>query len=604
MTDPPDHSTKTPVIDATSVLFGSEIEDHLSYPTFSNYTPTERQDDLHDVLNALLELHELENKNEYEQFSINQQSIIKAINLNAKIQKEVERQIQIIDDQLSINEELMLEAKQLALEENRCSTTVIIHKHYKSDVNYFDQDELLDSTSDRNTPNDIENRYNINLDLSKLKQDYIEEDEDNNDDDESQHADNEQLLQKKSWSLFERNRLAEAIRSEAQRLISIDFMKRNEAWRVWDVDKMKHTELESFPVERIDWDRISNLHVQTRTPTECLIQWTTQEHPSINKKPWTKSETERLSKLVDEIGLFSGQWERIANELNTSRTIAQCFSHYMSTKNNTAARSLKWSAEEDKKLAEAVKIFGDCNWQQVAAILKGRTGQQCLHRWSKTLKPGIVRKRWTVEDDEALQRAIHLYGVGNWTKIQRLVAGRTDMQCRERWANVLHPGINKGPMTQEESDKLVQLVQQYGKKWSLIARYMPGRTDNTLLRQYKAIMNRQAAEEKRKAREKEKEERKKAKEKEKEEKRKEQEGTEGKGQENRKKEKEKKQKEKGSTKKRGAQKRKRTPLQEENPIEISQNNDKETEALKDLENKVSNDNSESSVSNNLNQNNA
>ncbi|KAI9481507.1 MAG: hypothetical protein EXX96DRAFT_481076, partial [Benjaminiella poitrasii] len=286
---------------------------------------------------------------------------------------------------------------------------------------------------------------------------------------------------------------------------------RNEAWRVWEVDKMKYTELESIPVERIDWSRISNLYVQTRTPTECLIQWTTQEHPSINKKPWTKSETERLSNLVDQIGLFSGQWERIANELNTNRTISQCFSHYMSTKNNAAARSLKWNTTEDKELTEAVKIFGDCNWQQIASILKGRTGQQCLHRWSKTLKPGIVRKRWTAEDDEALQRAVHLYGVGNWTKIQRLVKGRTDMQCRERWANVLHPGINKEPMTQEEIDKLLELVETHGKKWSYIARYMPGRTDNTLLRQYKAFINKQKTEEKRKEREKKTEEKRNAK---------------------------------------------------------------------------------------------
>lgn len=36
----------------------------------------------------------------------------------------------------------------------------------------------------------------------------------------------------------------------------------------------------------------------------------------------------------------------------------------------------KWTAEEDRILTEAVKRFGEKNWQQVANCLHGRTGQQ------------------------------------------------------------------------------------------------------------------------------------------------------------------------------------------------------------------------------------
>jgi len=43
----------------------------------------------------------------------------------------------------------------------------------------------------------------------------------------------------------------------------------------------------------------------------------------------------------------------------------------------------KWSEEEDRILREAVRRFGEKNWQQVANCLEGRTGQQCLHRWQK-----------------------------------------------------------------------------------------------------------------------------------------------------------------------------------------------------------------------------
>jgi hypothetical protein len=224
------------------------------------------------------------------------------------------------------------------------------------------------------------------------------------------------------------------------------------------------------------------------------MQWTTQEHPSINKKPWSRQESQRLSELVEEIGLFSGQWERIAEQLNTNRTISQCFSHYMAEKNHASAKQLKWTPQEDKQLTEAVKIFGNCNWQQVASLLSGRTGQQCLHRYIKSLHPNIKRSKWTVEEDDLLRRAVQLYGMGNWTKVRRLVPGRTDMQCRERWCNILHPSVNRAPLSDEESGRLMALVEEHGPKWSFLARLMPGRTDNHLRRHYTNITSKDARE--------------------------------------------------------------------------------------------------------------
>lgn len=224
------------------------------------------------------------------------------------------------------------------------------------------------------------------------------------------------------------------------------------------------------------------------------MQWTTQEHPSINKKPWSRQESQRLSQLVDEIGLFSGQWEQIAEQLNTNRTISQCFAHYMAEKNHASAKQLKWTPEEDKQLTEAVKIFGNCNWQQVASLLPGRTGQQCLHRYSKSLHPNIKRSKWTAEEDDLVRRAVQLYGMGNWTKVRRLVPGRTDMQCRERWCNILHPSVNRTPLSEEETDMLMSLVKEHGPKWSFLARLMPGRTDNHLRRHYTNIINKEARE--------------------------------------------------------------------------------------------------------------
>jgi hypothetical protein len=92
--------------------------------------------------------------------------------------------------------------------------------------------------------------------------------------------------------------------------------------------------------------------------------------------------------------------------------------------NNDLTRS-KWTPKEDETLKEAVKLYGFClynyvffiffyslkNWGQVANCLDGRTGQQCLHRYQKTLDPDIKKGKWDWEEDRILQLATAIYGV-------------------------------------------------------------------------------------------------------------------------------------------------------------------------------------------------
>ncbi|KAI9318540.1 Homeodomain-like protein [Dichotomocladium elegans] len=265
-------------------------------------------------------------------------------------------------------------------------------------------------------------------------------------------------------------------------------------------------------VNRLDWKRISKLYVssssaprtlfffvdipllicfgqvKTRTPTQCIIQWTTQEHPTINKKPWTNAESKRLMELVDEYSIY-GKWEAIARDHKSNRTASQCFSHYQALQNIKISKK-KWTPEEDEALKEAVSLLGERNWQQVAAMFAQRTGNQCLQRWTKSINPAIRREKWNKEEDEILRRAVEAYGVGNWTRIQKHLPGRTDMQVRERYMNVLDPSLNITPATEEEEDRLWELVGKYGRKWSMLTQFFPGRTDNRLLRMYKAAERR------------------------------------------------------------------------------------------------------------------
>lgn len=65
---------------------------------------------------------------------------------------------------------------------------------------------------------------------------------------------------------------------------------------------------------------------------------------------------------------------------------------------------------------------------------------------------------------------------------------RTDVQCREKWSNILDPTLCKNEYTKEEDDKLKLLINILGtKNWSLISSYMPGRTDYSIRKRWNKI---------------------------------------------------------------------------------------------------------------------
>jgi hypothetical protein len=113
------------------------------------------------------------------------------------------------------------------------------------------------------------------------------------------------------------------------------------------------------------------------------------------------------------------------------------------------------------------------------------------------------RGNWTAEEDDLLRAAVHQYGGRNWKKISDQIPERTDVQCLHRWQKVLRPGLVKGPWTPEvsvglmtvghalglfscgllaahaflqEDKNVIDLVAKFGvKSWSFIARQLQGR---------------------------------------------------------------------------------------------------------------------------------
>ncbi|XBJ06703.1 hypothetical protein VPH35_012331 [Triticum aestivum] len=107
-------------------------------------------------------------------------------------------------------------------------------------------------------------------------------------------------------------------------------------------------------------------------------------------------------------------------------------------------------------------------------------------------KLGLKQGKWTEEEDDILASYIAQHGEGSWRSLPKN-AGllRCGKSCRLRWVNYLRDGVKRGSFSKEEDDLIVKLHATIGKRWSLIASHLPGRTDNEIKNYWKSHLSRQ-----------------------------------------------------------------------------------------------------------------
>eukprot|EP00516_Mucochytrium_quahogii_P000282 CAMPEP_0203744194 /NCGR_PEP_ID=MMETSP0098-20131031/348_1 /ASSEMBLY_ACC=CAM_ASM_000208 /TAXON_ID=96639 /ORGANISM=" , Strain NY0313808BC1" /LENGTH=368 /DNA_ID=CAMNT_0050631651 /DNA_START=99 /DNA_END=1205 /DNA_ORIENTATION=+ len=152
----------------------------------------------------------------------------------------------------------------------------------------------------------------------------------------------------------------------------------------------------------------------------------------------------------------------------------------------TKAKRGAWSKHEDTLLRVAVADLKQRNWKAIALRVPGRDHVQCLQRWQKVLKPGLVKGTWTKEEDEVLTSMVNDDNT-NWGEIANRIKGRTAKQCRERWTLSLDPSINRGQWTEAEDMKILQAHEKLGNKWAEIKRFLVGRTENQVKTRYNTL---------------------------------------------------------------------------------------------------------------------
>ena len=93
-----------------------------------------------------------------------------------------------------------------------------------------------------------------------------------------------------------------------------------------------------------------------------------------------------------------------------------------------------------------------------------------------------------------LTELVRLHGAKKWAiisksfKDQHQIHSKTGKQCRERWNNNLSPAITKDSWTPNEEKILFDMHKTLGNKWSELAKFLKGRTDNSTKNHFYSIV--------------------------------------------------------------------------------------------------------------------
>ena len=92
-------------------------------------------------------------------------------------------------------------------------------------------------------------------------------------------------------------------------------------------------------------------------------------------------------------------------------------------------------------------------------------------RWLHSLSPTIKKSAWAREEDEALVSLYDIHGP-KWSLIARHIPGRTDDACSKRYREALDPLLRKEDWAPEEDAKLLEISTRLGRKWKQVGQEM------------------------------------------------------------------------------------------------------------------------------------
>ena len=99
--------------------------------------------------------------------------------------------------------------------------------------------------------------------------------------------------------------------------------------------------------------------------------------------------------------------------------------------------------------------------------------------------------KFTYEDDQRLAQYVAMIGEGDWNKIAKLMGDRNGRQCRERWNNYINPNLRNDAWTPDEVKLLIQKYEEFGPRWNRIAKAFNNRSTNNVKNKWLTMKRRE-----------------------------------------------------------------------------------------------------------------
>lgn len=117
-----------------------------------------------------------------------------------------------------------------------------------------------------------------------------------------------------------------------------------------------------------------------------------------------------------------------------------------------------WTPQEDIRLLAGIHRYGLGDWKDISIFVgSGFTRSQCCQRWCRALNPKIEKEAWTIEEQGRLLDLVRIYGEHNWSAVSKSLGGRSDVQCRYRYYKIKDTKREK-PTSSTRSAVLVKKV--------------------------------------------------------------------------------------------------------------------------------------------------
>ncbi|CAI2365349.1 unnamed protein product [Moneuplotes crassus] len=208
-----------------------------------------------------------------------------------------------------------------------------------------------------------------------------------------------------------------------------------------------------------------------------------------------KSKNKYKFKPAEDKVLLNAIEANPGNEMEALRNLAmtgprKLLELYKRHKEIEGSHEVEWTDEEREKLKSLILKYGErTNWFQISMNFDNKNSYHCFLEYKKMQDNNIKKGKWSVEEDIRLSVSLKVYGEKNWALIAKSVPNRTDVQCRERYCNILDPRIHHSDWTEEEDERLRNAYEINPDKWSKIATSVSTRTDNQCRRRWTMLNN-------------------------------------------------------------------------------------------------------------------